>query len=102
MSEQNPDSKGSAKERIRWLWREGVARRVVVEKDGRRPVDLPLVAFLVAAVLAPWLVALGGVVGIVLGYQFRVDRSDAPSAHGAPVDEPPAPATGTDDTPGSA
>jgi hypothetical protein len=64
----------SFSDRVRWLWREGIARRIVVEKGPRRPIDIPLTVFLVAAVLAPWLVAIGGVVAILMGYQFRVDR----------------------------
>ena len=64
----------SLKGSLRWLWNEGQARRVVAEKDHRRVVDIPLTAFLIAAVLAPWLVALGGIAGILLGYQFRVNH----------------------------
>jgi len=66
----------SMKGRLSWLWREGLARRVIAEKGGRRAVDLPLTVFLIAAVLAPWLVALGGIAGILLGYQFHVEREE--------------------------
>lgn len=80
----------STRGRMRWLWQEGLARRVVAEKGARRPVDMPLTAFLIAAVLAPWLVALGGVAGILLGYQFRVDRDEpADSTGGASTEAAP-------------
>ena len=57
--------------------REHLIRRTMESlKGARRAIDLPLTGFLVGAVLARWVVALGGVAGILLRYQFRVDRDE--------------------------
>lgn len=93
MTNPTSDTNSSMRGRIRRLWGEGLVRRVVAEKNGRRVVDIPLTAFLIAAVLAPWLVALGGVAGILLGYQFRVDHDERAEGPGAE-----APLAGSDST----
>lgn len=76
---------------LRYIWAEGLARHVIIEKaeEGRRPVDLPLTFVLIGGVLAPWLLALGVIVAVLLGYAIRVEgggEQAATAAEDSPAD----------------
>jgi hypothetical protein len=91
-----PAPRSSFGDRVRWLWHEGLVRHVVVQKDGHRPIDLPLTAIIVGGVLAPWLLAIGVVVAVITGYKMETERHEehppappeTPAAE-APAEQPP-------------
>lgn len=85
---------GGFRGRVGKVWREGKTIHVVVTaKDGRRLVDLPLTVVVVGGVLAPWALAIGVVVAVVVGARLETERTDGPIAsEGAP--EPLADAPG--------
>jgi hypothetical protein len=65
---------GEAEQKRSW-YREalskGNATHVVVARGESKPVDLPLTAVVIGAVLAPWLLAIGVVVAVAMGYGIR-------------------------------
>lgn len=64
----------SLQQTLRYAWDEGLARHVVISRDGRSALDLPLTAALVLAVFLPPLVAIGAVVTVMLGYRIEMRR----------------------------
>lgn len=81
------------KERAKDLVHEGNVRHVLVEKDGRVVVDLPLTIIVISALLAVWLVAILAIVAVLSGCEIRIEGPE-PSAthngadsHGAPSAE---------------
>ena len=83
-------------ERFRQLVREGNRRRVIVEKDSHRAVDLSLTLLVISALLAVWLVAILAAIAVMNGYTIRMEM---PIAAAASDDEagaagPPAPTAG--------
>lgn len=94
MSQQQASQSRSFSEWITYIWAEGLARHVVVEKAEHRPVDLPLTFVVIAAVVAPWLVAIGVVIAVLKGYRLFVERrgddGDMPEAS-EPLDSAPQP-----------
>ncbi len=79
-------------DRVRWAWHEGLVRHVVVHKDDKRPLDLPLTAVIVGGILAPWLLAIGVVVAVIAGYKMETERHEepAPAPPEMPAGEAPA------------
>ena len=59
---------------VRFLWRESIERRIVISKEERTAVNLPLLLVIIAAVVAPWLAAIGLVIGVVMGYRIGMER----------------------------
>ncbi len=88
MSIESPNSGRSFGEWVRYVWDEGLARHVIIEKaaEGKRPVNLPLTFVLVGGLLAPWLLALGVLVAVLRGYAIRVEGGGQP-APTEPLDE---------------
>ena len=88
----------SVRERVQNLWHQGMVRHVLVRKDERVPVDVPLNLVVLGTLLAPWLVAAGAVIGLVQGYRIEMhgepesapgDTTGAEPADAAPQEEPP-------------
>jgi hypothetical protein len=78
-------------DRVKNIWHEGAVRHVIVRKGDQRPVDLPLTAVVISAILAPWLLAIGVVVAIVMGYKMETERHGAPppeTPEGPPIEGP--------------
>ncbi len=92
---QNIKVKGSQlKEKVKEIIEEGTARRVIIQKDGRTLLELPLSVGLggaAAAILihAP-LTAVGAIAALVTDVQIiveRVDPTSTPDETEAPIDE---------------
>lgn len=79
-------------ERFRQLVREGNTRRIIVEKEGHRAVDLSLTLLVVSVLLAVWLVAILAAVAVINGYTIRMELPGAPAGSDdeAGVTGPPA------------
>ncbi len=60
-------------EQLKSLWRAGMVRHVYVRKEGHTPIDLPLLLVLAGGLLAPWLLGIGVVVALLLGYRLDVE-----------------------------
>lgn len=69
------------------VWRGGLARRVVVTRQGRILVDLPLTVVIAGGVLAPLVLGAGAVVAVVTGCQLAL-RQPPPETDGEVEDEP--------------
>ncbi|HYQ66346.1 DUF4342 domain-containing protein [Actinophytocola sp.] len=64
-------------DKVNDLVHEGSVRRVVVtDRTGRRILDLPVNAGLVAAVLAPMLTGAGAALALAGGWHINVERTD--------------------------
>ncbi len=61
------------REQVKSLWRAGMVRHVYVRKEGHTPIDLPLLLVLAGGLLAPWLLGIGVVVALLLGYRLDVE-----------------------------
>ena len=59
---------------VKYLWVEGLARKFIITHDGKDVVNLPLLIVLLAALVAPWLVAIGIIVAVVMGARIAVER----------------------------
>lgn len=68
------ENRRSFTQQLKYLWDESLARHVIVRRDDQQPVDLPLLVIIVAAIVAPWLVAGGAIVGLVMGYRIDMTR----------------------------
>ena len=66
---------------LSWL-KEQHARHVVIEKEGRVALDVPLTVFVVGAIIAPHAAVLGIVVALVTRHEVRVTRPAPPAAEG--------------------
>lgn len=72
-------------DKVNDLVREGNVRRVVVtDRTGRKILDLPVNAGLIAAVLAPMLTGAGAALALAGGWHINVERADADVVDGAP------------------
>ena len=75
-------------EQLKSLWRAGMVRHVYVRKEGHTPIDLPLLLVLAGGLLAPWLLGIGVVVALLVGYRLDVEIvEDAAEADGEAADE---------------
>lgn len=90
MSEQAGTSNRSFRQWVRDTWNAGMAIRAIVEKEGRRIVDLPLNVVIIAGILAPWALGIGVVVAVIAGYRLYTERPPAAEAE-APEAAAPAP-----------
>jgi hypothetical protein len=90
MSEQAGTSDRSFRQWVRDTWNAGMAIHAIVEKGGRRIVDLPLNVVIIAGILAPWALGIGVVVAVIAGYRLYTERPPAAQAE-APEDTTPAP-----------
>lgn len=81
----------SSRSRIRELIHKGNVRHVVVEKDGRRSVDLPVNVVVAAAILGVWVVGILLILAVVSGYTISVEdhEAEAPAAGAFAEDTPP-------------
>lgn len=96
------DESRSFAEWAQFLWNESLARHVIVEKKGHyRPVDLPLLLLIIAALIAPWLVAIGLVLAVIMGYALRIESRGEPSEQAAeePAWEPDLPGEDSEEPP---
>ena len=50
--------------------------RVKVSKDSVSILNLSLTFMLLSLLFAPWLVIIGGIVALVMGYRFNIARND--------------------------
>ena len=78
----NFESGSSLMDKVKKVVHEGNVRHVVVEKDGRRVVDLPLTLIIVGAVLAPWIVAILAVVALLLEYRISIENRETLESSG--------------------
>ncbi len=85
----------SSRSRIRELIHRGNVRHVVVEKDGRRSVDLPLTVVIVAAILAIWAVGILLILALIGGYTIHIEDNEAESSPETPVAGTDGPPPGT-------
>lgn len=60
--------------------REGNARRVVVEYQGKTVAEFPLTVGVIGAVIAPVAAAIGGIVALLKDCTIRIERDLAPEA----------------------
>jgi hypothetical protein len=92
---------GSITSTVRRVLHEGNIRRLVVRKPERVLVDLPLTIVIIATVIAPWLVGLGLVAGVITGHSISMVKTEpaAPPEAEQPAPEPFASASGTPDAP---
>jgi hypothetical protein len=81
--EHAPDREPGFRAWLKFVWREGLARKMVVEKGESTIVRLPLTAVVVGAALAPWIAAVGLVVAVIAGCRLTVEREPLPSEQGA-------------------
>lgn len=64
-------------DKVNELVRQGNVRRVVVtDRNGRKVLDIPVNAGVIAAVVAPMLTVAGTALALVGGWQIAVERSD--------------------------
>ena len=49
--------------------------RLKVTKDGETIINLSALFSIISLLCAPWLVVIGGIVALVLGYKFAIDRN---------------------------
>jgi hypothetical protein len=83
-SHQFTPDQPSITERLKHLFHEGMVRHVLLRKEERKIVDLPLNIVLLGALLAPWLVAIGAIIGLVNGYRVELTRPDDDDGSGTP------------------
>lgn len=81
----------SGRSRVREILHRGNVRHVVVEKDGRRSVDLPLTVVVVAAILAIWAVGILLVLALIAGYTIHIEdtEAEAPADDAGPAGDTP-------------
>lgn len=81
MTGESPAPSRSFRQWLGYIWAEGLARHVIVEKksEGKRPVNLPLTFIIAGGILAPWLLALGVVAAVVFGYSLHVEGGGQPA-----------------------
>ena len=88
-----PAQKRGFGEWVKYLWDEGIARKFIITHNEKNVVDLPLLVVVVAALVAPWLVAIGIVIAVVMGATISVKRRADDGEAGAGSD-PESPAEG--------
>lgn len=75
-SNQFTSESTSITDRLKALFQEGNARHVLMKKDTSQLVNLPLNIVLLGTLLAPWLVLIGIVIGLVKGYRLELTNPD--------------------------
>jgi hypothetical protein len=64
-------------DKVNDLVRQGNVRRIVItDRTGRKILDIPVNAGVIAAVIAPMLTAAGAAVALVGGWHITVERED--------------------------
>ena len=92
-----PDQQQSKKDRLKDLFNEGMRRHVRMTKEERTIVNLPLNVVILGTLLAPWLIGILVLIGLMAGYNVTLDR-DADDATAPPdAPEPPFPPDLVDD-----
>ncbi|MBM4193612.1 MAG: DUF4342 domain-containing protein [Gemmatimonadetes bacterium] len=77
MQEEVKVAAGKLKDTLKALVREGNVRRVVIRNaEGRTLLDMPLTAGIAGAVLAPFWVAVTGVVALAKEFTVVIERHD--------------------------
>lgn len=77
---------------VKYLWAEGLLRKLIVDREGANVVRLPLTIVVVGALVAPWVLAIGLVIAVVTGHRVSIVRDTPPGeAADDSSDEPPAP-----------
>lgn len=71
--EEGQSSLGKLADGIKELWNHGASMRVVVERDGDKLANLPIVAGIIGAVVAPQLAAIGAMAALATGCTVRVE-----------------------------
>lgn len=72
-------------DKVNDLVHEGNVRRLVItDRTGRKILDLPVNAGLIAAVLAPMLTGAGAALALAGGWHINVERADPDVVDGAP------------------
>jgi hypothetical protein len=67
---------------------QGNVRRIVVsDRSGRKILDIPVNAGVIAAVVAPMLTVVGAGLALVGGWQITVERTDPDVVNGEPADQ---------------
>jgi integral membrane sensor domain MASE1 len=59
---------------IKYLWQEGLARKFIITHEEKNVIHLPLLIVILAALVAPWLVAIGIVIAVVVNRSQRRER----------------------------
>ena len=67
-------------EKLNEVIREGNARRVIVEYQGKTIAEFPLTVGVIGAVIAPIAAAIGGIVALLKDCTIRVERQSEPGA----------------------
>lgn len=75
-------------QRLKDLFHEGNVRHVVVSKDGRAYVDLPLTVIVIGALLAPWLAVIGVLVAVFVSAKMEVVRTGESPPEATPAGAP--------------
>lgn len=60
--------------RVKDLFNKSLSNSIVIEKDDRRVLHVPVLVVIVAAILAIWLVAILGIAALLWGYSIRLER----------------------------
>jgi len=86
---------GTLLDKIDEIVRQGNVRRIVItSREGRKILDLPINAGIVAAVIAPMLTAAGAALAVMGGWKIQVEHTEQAATTEAD-DEVPAPTAGT-------
>ncbi len=70
------DTTGRILDQGKQLVHEGIVRRVIVKRGDETLVHIPVIAIVITAVAAPWLVALGVVAALLSHCTISVQRVD--------------------------
>lgn len=85
----------STKERLKDLFHEGMVRHVIVRKESRSIVDLPLNVIILATLLAPWLTGIGALIALLTRHHIGMVRREDGTAEPFATPLPPSEATAT-------
>jgi hypothetical protein len=92
-----PDQQQSKMDRLKDLFNEGMRRHVRMTKEERTIVNLPLNVVILGTLLAPWLIGILVLIGLMAGYNVTLDTELDDSATPPNGAEPPLPADLVDD-----
>src|SRR5262245_20077845 len=67
----------SLMDKVDQVFHAGMVRHLVVEKDGKRLADVPLLLVIAAAVVAIWLVVGLLVVALLMDYKISISNTDS-------------------------
>jgi hypothetical protein len=72
--------------------RQGNVRRIVVsDRSGRKILDIPVNAGVIAAVIAPMLTAAGAALALFGGWHIKVENTEPEVVDGEPAEQPTTP-----------